>query len=88
MGWVVVHFFLFCNVFRISRRPELIWAAAFTLLAASTFFTGIPGWNLTVACSLLFTVVLITRETRKPYYHGIAWSKLNPNLRTWWEANG
>jgi len=88
IGFVVGHFFLFCNVFRIARRPELIWAAAFTFLAACTFLTGLPGWIGTVACSLLLSVVLIVREMRKPYYHGVGWSSLNPGLRAWWEANG
>src|SRR6266478_3813499 len=35
LWWVVaivaVHFFLFCNVFRVIRRRELIWAALFIL---------------------------------------------------------
>ena len=30
---VVIHFFLFCNVFRIPRRPELLWGACFLLPA-------------------------------------------------------
>src|SRR5947207_1687337 len=43
IGFVIGHFFLFCNVFRISRRPGLIWAAVFTVLATSTILTCIPG---------------------------------------------
>jgi hypothetical protein len=85
--FVVGHFFLFCNVFRISRRPELIWAGTFVVLSISTLFTDIPGWIGTVAISLLLTVFLITREFRKPHYHGIFWQRINPELRNWWETS-
>lgn len=30
--FVVLHFFYFCNITRMSRVPELIWAASFVLL--------------------------------------------------------
>lgn len=33
---VVGHFFLFCNVFRIARASELIWAGTFVVLSACT----------------------------------------------------
>lgn len=84
VGFVVGHFFLFCNVFRISRRPELIWAAVFTALGTSTMVTDRPGWISTVAVSFVLTVVLIGLEMRKPSYHGIFWKQLNPGLRERW----
>ncbi len=31
-GFVVAHFFLFCNIVRMSRRNELIWSAVFLCL--------------------------------------------------------
>ena len=80
------HFFLFCNVFRMSRRPELIWAATFTLLSAATLFFGLPGWPATAALSFALAAILIARETRQPYYHGIAWRRLNPRLPEWWQS--
>ena len=94
MGWlgvviafVVSHFFLFCNVFRIARKPELIWAAVFTALTGSTVVTNKPGWIITFTSSFLVAVVLIYLETRKPHYHGIGWQRINPGLREWWETN-
>ena len=56
IGFVVGHFFLFCNVFRIGRKPELIWAAVFTFLAGSTVITAIPGWFLAFTMSFLLAV--------------------------------
>lgn len=82
----VGHFFLFCNVFRMSRRPELIWAATFVLLSAATLFFRLPGWPATVALSFTLAAVLIARETRQPRYHGIAWRRLNPRLPEWWQS--
>ena len=86
IGFVVGHFFLFCNVFRISRRPELFWAGTFTLLTASTLFTGLPGWFGTIIGSLVLTIALTSLEMRKPYYHGIGWRRVNPGLKTWWDS--
>jgi len=87
VGFAVGHFFLFCNVFRIRRRPELIWAGTFIGLTAVTLFTGFPGWMGTIAGSLALTVFLVMREMKQPYYHGVGWSRINPGLRNWWEAN-
>ena len=67
IAFVVGHFFLFCNVFRIERKPELIWAAVFTVLTASTVLTQMPGWIVTFTSSFLVAVVLIYRETKKPH---------------------
>jgi hypothetical protein len=80
------HFFLFCNVFRISRRPELIWAGIFILLTACTIITGLPGWFASVTVSLLLAALLIAREMKAPGYHGVGWTRINPDLREWWDA--
>jgi hypothetical protein len=80
-------FFLFCNVFRIPRRPELIWAGIFVVLSGGTILVGFPGWVATLATCFCTTVVLVIREMKKPSYHGVAWQKINPHLRTWWNMN-
>ena len=87
IAFVVVHFFLFCNVFRMSRSPELIWAAGFVTLAASTIFTGIPGWIGSAIISIGLSSFLIWRETKKQGYHGICWKRWNAALPEWWESN-
>ena len=86
--FVVGHFFLFCNVTRMSRIPELIWAAIFLLLAGSTLQIGSPGWVITFTVSGLLTIVLVFLETKKPSYHGILWEKFNPNLLDWFNKHG
>jgi uncharacterized membrane protein len=86
LGMAVLHFFLFCNVFRISRKSEMIWALVFTALSGATIFTGSPGWNATVAISVLLAVILIAKESRARHYHGIFWSYWNPGLPAWWAS--
>jgi hypothetical protein len=85
--FVVGHFFLFCNVFRVSRRLELAWGAIFTVLAGATLAADFPGWLITVAISLAITVIVVVLEMRQPSYHGIFWRSVNPQLREWWAKN-
>ena len=85
IAFVVGHLFLFCNVFRISRKPELVWASLFVLLAVFTVLTENPGWMITFVVSFLVAVVLINQETKKPSYHGVGWQMLNPGLLEWWD---
>jgi len=84
--FVLAHFFLFCNVLRMSRPLELIWAGLFVLLAGSTFTFGQPSWNTTMAAMLGMTLILTFIQCLLPSYHGVLWRKLNPNLEQWWAA--
>ena len=86
IGFSVAHFFLFCNVFRIRRAPELIWAASFIVLIISTILFGFPSWFLSMVLSLVVSVFLVFREFRHPSYHGIFWGKFNPQLEIWWNS--
>lgn len=85
--WVVSHFFLFCNVFRISRPLELAWALVFVFLCAGTLTLSIPPWSITFVLSAAATVVVISLEVLKPSYHGVGWQWINPSLRQWWRSN-
>jgi len=87
IAFVLGHFFLFCNVFRISRGLELIWAAVFVALTIGTQRWGWPGWFWEIAATLAMTSVVIALEMRKASYHGIGWVYLNPRLSDWWQAN-
>lgn len=84
--FVVGHFFLFCNVLRMSRSLELIWAAVFAALAISTIRTGSPGWAVTYGSTALVTIILAAIELRAASYHGVGWRRLNPKLPDWWAA--
>ncbi|MCE9548023.1 MAG: hypothetical protein K8T25_21325 [Planctomycetia bacterium] len=83
IAYVTGHFFLFCNVFRISRPLELTWAGIFVALAAGSAAIDVPGWIVTVAASLCVTIAVVVIEMRKPTYHGIGWKRINPSLRGW-----
>jgi len=82
---VVIQFFLFCNVFRISRTPELIWAGVMVLLSLATGFWRAPPPWITIVCAVVLGGALIVREMRLPSYHGIGWQRINPGLREWWD---
>ena len=84
--FVLAHFFLFCNMLRMSRALELIWAVLFVLLAGSTFTFGLPSWNTTLAAMLVLTLILAFVQILLPSYHGVLWRKINPNLEQWWDA--
>lgn len=85
VGLVIGNFFLFCNVFRIARRLELVWSAIFLFLASGTIVFDLPGWPITVALTTAATIVVVILEMRKPSYHGVGWQWLNPELPAWWE---
>jgi len=87
IAFVVGHFFLFCNVFRISRALELVWAAVFIVLIRLTVANGIISLTTTILISLAATGVVIGIEMKKPSYHGAGWRRVNPSLREWWEKS-
>jgi hypothetical protein len=87
VAFVVGHFFVFCNVFRVARPLELAWSGVFVVLTYGTVMFDRPNWVVTIGCSLLATVVIIGLEMRKPSYHGVLWRRINPGLRQWWEAD-
>ncbi len=86
IAFVIAHFFLFCNVFRVARPLELTWAGWFILLAGGTLSMGMPGWPIATIATLIATVAVIAVEMRKPSYHGIGWQRINPQLPDWWLA--
>jgi hypothetical protein len=87
VGFVLAHFFLFCNVVRLGRSLELGWALVFVILAGGTITVDLPGWLLTAAGSLGVTVAVVAVQMRKPSYHGVGWQWLNPGLPAWWESH-
>lgn len=88
VAFTVAHFFLFCNVLRMARSLELIWAAFFVLLAGSAILQNIPLWSHTFAAMLVITFILAVLQLRKPSYHGVFWQRINPQLPQWWANKG
>lgn len=87
VGFTVLHFYLFCNVFRISRPLELFWSGLFVALAGLTITTASPGWVITIVISLIVTAFIIGIEMKKPSYHGVGWQKINQSLQDWWNSH-
>jgi hypothetical protein len=85
-GFVLGHFFLFCNVVRMARPLELLWSGVFVALAGATIALETPGWLVTILLSLVVTVIVVIVEMRKASYHGVGWKWINPGLPVWWEA--
>ena len=86
-AYVIFTFFLYCNVFRIRRTPELIWAGVFTISALISFYFGQPSWLVVFGTSIALSITLIAIEMRHPSYHGILWRSVNPRLPHWWNQN-
>lgn len=84
--FVVFHFFLFCNLVRMSRIPELIWTACFLLLSTASIKLNLFPMTVVFLLSFLTTAVLIGLEFRKPSYHGILWQRVNSGLESWFSA--
>lgn len=83
--FVVCHFFLFCNIIRMSRIPELIWAANFLVFCVGSIQLNLLSLKMVFLISVVLTLVLTVYEFQKPSYHGVFWQKLNPNLKIWFE---
>ena len=65
------HFFLFCNVFRVRRDVELLWAGVFVLNFAAWGLTGRFSWTRVLLTQLPVTLAILVVEVRHPRYHGI-----------------
>jgi len=83
--YVVGHFFLFCNIIRISRKPEFIWAVFFIGLNFLHYLYAIPSYPVLLVIMSCLTLLLVILEIKSPAYHGILWEKLNPNLPHWYQ---
>ncbi len=80
------HFFLFCNVFRIIRRRELIWAGLFVLNVGAWVWIDRLTWPSVLVCQLPITVALVIADMRAPGYHGVLAKRLNPRLNDYLEG--
>lgn len=82
-----LQFFLFCNVFRIRRLLELIWASLYLIIFTATFYIEL---NPIVSTTIMVVIglIFIGLEMRQPDYHGIFWQRINPKLPRWFEQHG
>ncbi|MDZ4820161.1 MAG: hypothetical protein SGJ20_14430 [Planctomycetota bacterium] len=85
VAFVVAHFFLFCNIVRMSRPLELVWSGVFVVVATLAAIEVIQ-WPVSLAIALATTAILVTIEARRVSYHGVGWQVINPRLPEWWEG--
>ena len=84
--YVVGHFFLFCNVFRVRRKPELVWAFLFLLnCGAWAAFEAMNVW-WTLGSQLIVTAAVIVHALRSPDYHGVLSRRINPRIDDYLEG--
>src|SRR5688572_15746870 len=86
IAFVVLHFFLFCTVLRMSPPLELICGGGFAAMAVSTVSLHLMPWPIVFAASSVLTMIVALIEVRRPSYHGVGWQKLNPRLPEWWQS--
>ncbi len=90
LPWLVLiaagHFFLFCNVFRVVRRRELLWAALYILNVGFWLLLGRLDWFNILACQLPVSAGVIAWEIKAARYHGICADRLNPALNDYLEG--
>ncbi len=82
----VAMFFVFCNVVRMVRRLELVWAAAYLAGCLARQGPGWPSWPWLVGGSVALAAGLVVLQLRRPDYHGVGWQRCNPQLPAWWAA--
>lgn len=78
---LLFHFFLFCNVFRVRRRYELIWASSLVLNAAAWQLANELSWLRLLSSQLVITAFVIGAELRSPAYHGIGHRWINSDVQ-------
>lgn len=86
--YVVGHFFLFCNVFRVRRKPELAWSAVFLMNCAIWIAVGKMNVYGIFGSQFLMTVIVIVNEIRNPHYHGVLSRRLNPRIDEYLAGKG
>jgi hypothetical protein len=84
LWWILAitagHFFLFCNIFRVIRFRELIWASVFLINVGFWFYLGRLDWFPVMACQLPLSVGVIVWEIKTSRYHGILANRWNSKL--------
>lgn len=65
------HFFLFCNVFRLGRRAELLWGAAFVVNACAWTWFEAFTWPRVVLAQAPVTLGAIAVAIGRKDYHGV-----------------
>ena len=75
-------FFLFCNVFRVGTRLELVWIVSFLLISiASHHFFSEQWLEVSAICSSAVQAIEIFLHTSSKNYRGLFHERFNPQKR-------
>lgn len=92
MVWLIPvaagHFFLFCNLFRVRRRYELIWAGIFLVNFGAWTWSGSFSWWGVLGLQAPVTIAAIVAEMRSRRYHGVWCRRINPGHIDEWLKGG
>jgi len=80
------HFFLFCNVVRIQRWKELVWAGVFLVNAGAWAIGDDFWWAGVLYAQTPVTILLVWSDMRNPRYHGVFARRINPKLEDYLEG--
>lgn len=75
-GFVLGHFFLFCNLVRLRTHKELLWCAVFLANFAAHAAQGDPCGAAILAWQLPVTLALVASEVASPGYRGLGYAAL------------
>ena len=71
--FLVGHFFLFCNVFRVPRWTELFWGACFLLNVSGNVLGASLDYPRIMFLQAPITLFVIGWAISRSGYHGIGW---------------
>jgi hypothetical protein len=78
---VTGNFFLFCNVFLVRQRLELIWAVLLVINVGAHLALGFVNWPSPLLFQLPVTILVIGWQISSPWYHGIMANRINSRLQ-------
>ncbi|MCE5279459.1 MAG: hypothetical protein ABFD92_02420 [Planctomycetaceae bacterium] len=78
---VLGHFFLFCNVFRVGRRFEIIWAMLFMVNACALLWFESLVWWRAIVLQMPATLTILAVTIARRNYRGIGWTRIHRAAR-------
>jgi len=90
LWWILIvvggHFFLFCNIIRVRRMFELLWAGLFIANIAAWLWFAELRWTGVLCVQLPITAGLVFAEFCSARYHGVLARRTNPRLNEYLEG--
>jgi hypothetical protein len=70
---VLGHFFLFCNIFRVPRSPELLWSGVFVVNTGAWLSAGRFTWSAVLWTQMPVTLTVVLAAVLQSDYHGVGY---------------